>query len=72
MKLILNYKEWDIGIPFKYHGDLVWWRWPWKRKLDKRPWLSLLASGNGEFGDAAFESIKAMDKFWDDACQKSS
>lgn len=50
-----------IGIPFYYKGDHIWLRWPWKRG---GRWLSLLASGTGEFGDAIFPSLSAMDFFY--------
>jgi hypothetical protein len=49
------------GIPFRYNGDYIILRYPWQK--GKR-WISILASGNGEFGDACFNSLKDIDDFW--------
>ena len=70
LKPILHYKEFDLGIPFKYRGDHIWWLWPWKRKHGKK-WLSLSASGTGEFGDVCFHSLADLDKYWEAAMLKT-
>jgi hypothetical protein len=51
------------GVWFKYNGDEVCRLW---RKRDKYRYISLLASGNGDFGDASFEKLKDIDNFWKD------
>jgi hypothetical protein len=53
----------QIGINFRYRGDEIIWLWPWKRKGNK--WLSICASGNGDFGDATFSSLVELDQFWE-------
>jgi hypothetical protein len=53
------------GLWFYYRGDEVGWIYPWKRKDKKYKWISLNFSGNGEFGDACFKSLKEIDKEWD-------
>ena len=53
----------SLGIMFWHNGDEVIWTWPWKR--NKKPkFISLLFSGNGDFGDARFNSLKEIDEFW--------
>jgi hypothetical protein len=54
-----------LGLTFAYKGDEIIWLWPWKRG-DKPhlPWVSLSFTGNGDFGDARFPSLKAIDKAW--------
>ena len=62
------------GIWFPYKGDEVMWKWPWRRKHDPRPFVSLVFSGNGEFGDAAFWSLREIDdmnQMYDEACKSS-
>lgn len=65
------FSQLNSGLWFFYRGDEVLWLWPWQRTIGK--WISLYASGTGEFGDAAFSSLKDIDQFWDDyskACIK--
>lgn len=62
----------SLGVEFHYCGDCVIWIWPWKRK-GKPKYLSILASGTGEWGDARFESLRDIRNFWHDfqkACEK--
>ena len=47
-----------FGPEFWYHGDTVWWSW--KRKK----WISSGFSGDGSFGDACFDTLKDLDKEW--------
>jgi hypothetical protein len=55
------------GIWFFYKGDEVMYIYPWKRGVDKEwKFISLQFSGNGDFGDVKFKSLKDMDKAWDD------
>lgn len=58
------------GIDFAYKGDILIWLWPWKRSGRNRgkgkglaKYVSITASGNGEFGDGRFYSLKEVDKF---------
>jgi hypothetical protein len=54
------------GIWFWYKGDEVLYLWPWARKNHGRgKFISLLASGTGEWGDAQFHSLKELDEFWE-------
>lgn len=58
------------GIWFRYEGDEVLRLW---KKKGKFRYISLLCSGTGEFGDAMFEKLSDIDKFWDEydeACSK--
>jgi len=66
------------GIWFPYRGDEVLWTWPWRRReregdnRGRAPFISVGFSGNGDFGDARFWTLKEMDKEWDgyfDACE---
>ena len=52
----------NLGVQFWYNGDEVIWLWPWKRRGYK--YISILASGTGEFGDATYNSLKEIDNFW--------
>lgn len=57
------------GIWFWRKGDEILYLYPWVRK-GKGKFVSLLASGTGEFGDASFFSLKELDKFWEN-CEAS-
>ena len=67
------------GIWFPYKGDEVLWTWPWRRReregdnRGKAPFISVGMSGNGEWGDARYWTLKELDKDWDEyfaACEK--
>ena len=69
------------GIWFPYKGDEVLWTWPWtrrERKGDNRrkaPFISVGMSGNGEWGDARYWTLKELNRDWDEyftACEKAS
>lgn len=48
-----------LGIEFGYKGDSIIWVWPWRR--GGRPkFISFLLSGNGDFGDARFHTLKEI------------
>jgi hypothetical protein len=58
------------GIWFRYDGDEVCRLW---KKRDKFRYISTLASGTGEWGDAMFEKLSDIDQYWRDfeeACGK--
>jgi hypothetical protein len=60
------------GVEFPYRGDHIIWLWPWRRQ-GKPKYVSVGFSGNGDFGDASFFTLKEIDKRWDDfetACAK--
>lgn len=53
------------GVWFWRKGDELMWLYPWARKhYEGRKFLSLLATGTGQFGDAAFYSLKELDSYW--------
>lgn len=69
------------GIWFPYKGDEVLWTWPWSRRerkgdnRGKAPFISIGFSGNGEFGDARFWTLKELDQSWEEyenACREIS
>jgi hypothetical protein len=47
-----------IGFDFYYKGDTVIWSWK------KKKWISCGFSGNGQFGDACFNTLKDLDNEW--------
>ncbi len=53
----------STGIWFSYRGDEVLWLWPWRRE-GRGAYVSVCASGNAEFGDVHFSSLKEMDEYW--------
>lgn len=53
-----------LGFWFLYKGDEVGWIYPWNRPSKNKKWISLGFSGNGEFGDAYFGSLKELDEMW--------
>ena len=53
------------GFEFFYNGDTVIWLWPWKRKDKEMKFVSLSFSGNGDFGDAVYKSLKELDNDWE-------
>ncbi len=53
-----------LGIQFWHKGDEVIWVFPWKRKNNKNKFISISFTGTGEFGDATFESLSELDKYW--------
>lgn len=53
----------SLGVEFPYKGDTLIWLWPWKRKGDPRPFISVLMSGTGEWGDAKYSSLVELDHF---------
>jgi hypothetical protein len=61
------------GIWFWRQGDEILWLYPWARKkYQGKKYISMLFSGDGSFGDAAFYSLKEIDKTWGeyvDACK---
>lgn len=61
----MKYKLDKFGLEFPYKGDTIIWLWPWRRKNKKNKFISILASGNGEFGDATFKSLREIDEFWE-------
>lgn len=60
----LVFKLDSSGIWFGRKWDEILYVWPWKRK-DNGKFISMLASGTGEFGDASFSSLKELDQFWE-------
>lgn len=60
----LAFKFDKSGVWFWRKGDEILYLYPWKRK-NKGKFISLLASGTGEFGDVSFLSLKELDKFWE-------
>jgi len=54
-----------FGIEFPYKGDHIIWSWWWRRH-GKPKYISIGFSGNGDFGDARFSSLKEIDKMWDE------
>jgi hypothetical protein len=55
------------GIWFWRKGDEVMYLYPWARKNHSgRKFISLLFSGNGDLGDAAYFSLKELDKQWEE------
>jgi hypothetical protein len=54
-----------VGVEFWYKGDTVIWTWPWRRK-GLAPFISLSFSGNGDFGDARYWTLKELDDAWED------
>jgi hypothetical protein len=72
-KSIFPKSFWHQYLVFKLDGSGIWFGrewdeilyvWPWKRN-GKGKFVSLLASGTGEFGDASFSSLKELDQFWE-------
>lgn len=55
-----------FGIDLWYKGDTLIWIFPWKRKNKELKWISLTFSGNGDFGDAKFKSLKELNNYWDE------
>jgi hypothetical protein len=53
------------GILFSRKGDEIIYVYPRYRKTKMHKWISLGFSGNGDFGDAYFPSLKKMDEEWD-------
>ncbi len=54
------------GISFPRNGgDQIIWLFPWRRQGRGR-FISVLASGTGEFGDCHFHSLKELDEYWKD------
>lgn len=52
-----------LGVEFPYNGDVVIWLWPWRR--DGKPkFISVCASGTGEWGDVRFNTLAEIDAFW--------
>jgi hypothetical protein len=61
-KLFKTYIHFNkVGIWFYYRGDEIGWIFPWKRKDKDLKWASLTFSGNGQFGDVCFKSLKDID-----------
>lgn len=54
----------SLGIEFPWKGDTIIWVYPWRRK-GKPKYISILLSGNGEFGDVRLNSLKEIDKIWE-------
>lgn len=54
----------EFGVEFKHNGDCVIWVWPWRRH-GRPKYISIGLSGNGDFGDAHFNSLAELDKAWD-------
>lgn len=61
-------------IPLSYHNGILWFYYygdeigyilNWRKK-NKKKFISLLASGTGEFGDAQFNSLKEINEFWNE------
>lgn len=48
-----------IGFDFWYRGDDIIWSWK------KKKWISCGFSGSGEFGDATYNTLRDLDKDWD-------
>ncbi len=61
---LISYAD-RYGIWFPWKGDEVCWTWPWKRKGMPK-YISLMFSGNGEFGDARFPTLASLDKAWNE------
>lgn len=75
--IFLGFKIVPLGFTSKYFefwykGDNILWLWPWYKKEQSSRFISLLASGNGEFGDATFSSLKEIDKFWEEYYEASN
>lgn len=49
------------GVEFDYHGDWVWWMWPWRRNM-KYPDGRWVSTGF----DGYFPSLGAIDMMWDE------
>ena len=59
----LSVNRW--GIDFWYIGDTITWTWPWRRQ-GRPKWVSSLFSGNGDFGDARFNTLNDIRQAWKD------
>ena len=53
------------GIWFWRKGDELMYVYPWVKPHGGK-FISMLFSGNGDFGDAVFNSLKELDRSWDD------
>lgn len=54
-----------LGVEFFHEGDWVIWLWPWRRgKVKGRPFISTGFTGTGEYGDARYASLAAIDAAW--------
>lgn len=54
-----------IGIEFHRKGDTIIWIWPWRRTEPDKRYISVGFSGNGEFGDAVFATLREIDEAWE-------
>lgn len=61
---LLNFRVEKSGIWFWRNGDIILWLWPWRQA--KHKYVSLMLSGTGEFGDAGFNSLKEIDRVWEE------
>lgn len=64
VRLCLHVSVDRIGIEFTRNGDTVIWLWWWRRNgLPK--YISVGFTGNGNLGDARFNTLAEIDKAWD-------
>ena len=52
-----------LGVEFPWNGDTVIWLW-WCRRNGLPKYISVGFSGNGDFGDARFNTLSEIDKAW--------